>query len=137
MDNFERHLVNVLENAPDQRTVINFVKNKMLESYRNGISAAKKQGVHRNWDQGVMFAFLSPSKKSLSCYNAACPREVSRGVCITSLRGRTNVDRYSAMIGTRGGSMDCERSSERRVEFASAMIVRIPDNVSGSLERVP
>ena len=41
MDDFERDLVNVLEEAPDQKTVINFVKNKMLESYRNGMSAAK------------------------------------------------------------------------------------------------
>ena len=42
MDDFERDLVNVLENAPDQKTVVQFVKNKLLESYRNGVSAGKK-----------------------------------------------------------------------------------------------
>jgi hypothetical protein len=42
MDDFERDLVGVLENAPDQNTVVNFVKNKLLESYRNGLAAGKK-----------------------------------------------------------------------------------------------
>jgi len=42
MDDFERDLVGVLENAPDQKTVVNFVKNKLLESYRKGLAAGKK-----------------------------------------------------------------------------------------------
>jgi hypothetical protein len=43
MEDIERDLVNVLENAPDQRTILDFVKNKLLDSYRNGMVAAKKQ----------------------------------------------------------------------------------------------
>ncbi len=41
MQDFERKLVNVLENAPDRKTIINFVKAKMLESLRNGVVAGK------------------------------------------------------------------------------------------------
>jgi hypothetical protein len=64
MDDFERDLAGVLENAPDQKTVINFVKNKMLESYRNGIAAAKKQppgGGNRSFARNPRRGF-SPSK---------------------------------------------------------------------------
>ena len=62
MDDFERDLANVLENAPDQKTVITFVKNKVLESYRNGLSAAKKQsGGNRSFARNPRRGF-SPSK---------------------------------------------------------------------------
>jgi hypothetical protein len=42
MQDFENELVNVLDNASDQKTIINFVKSKLLESYRNGVTAGNK-----------------------------------------------------------------------------------------------
>jgi hypothetical protein len=42
LDDFERDLVGVLENGPDQKTVVNFVNNKLLKSYRNGLAVGKK-----------------------------------------------------------------------------------------------
>ena len=48
MQDFERDLVNVLENAPDQKTIVQFVKNKLLESYHNGVTAGKKPFPQKN-----------------------------------------------------------------------------------------
>jgi hypothetical protein len=42
MEDFGRDLVGVLENASDQRMVVNFVKNKLVESYRNDLATGKK-----------------------------------------------------------------------------------------------
>jgi hypothetical protein len=59
MDDLERDLVGVLENAPDQKMVVNYVKNKLLESYRNGLTAGKKG---------------FPDKMSAGYYGARAPR---------------------------------------------------------------
>jgi len=64
MDDFDRAFKIVLEEAADQRTIIDFVKNKMIESYRNGMSAAKRQPVktgNRSFTRGQRRGGFSPS----------------------------------------------------------------------------
>jgi len=65
MDDLERDLKIVLDEAADQRTIIDFVKNKMLDSYRNGMSAAKKPAAQtggRSFARKPRRGEFSPSK---------------------------------------------------------------------------